>query len=139
MCQIFFMAESDLPTADADDEDRIMLGWAPRKTNSGRFTSARNGDNLTVPFECNFCVFGKMFDHVPNLGNERDVYVMGCICQIIFEGRQKWILAGCYFCICFVLSFRSPEGLMADLEGLVKFHDEESDDVVIPLLGRFKG
>jgi hypothetical protein len=55
------------------------------------------------------------------------------------EGHQKWILAGCYFCICFVLSFRSPEGLMTDHGALVKIHDEENDDVVIPLLGRFKG
>ena len=28
---------------------------------------------------------------------------------------------------------------MADLEGLVKFHDENDDHVIIPLLGRFKG
>lgn len=28
---------------------------------------------------------------------------------------------------------------MADLEGLLKFHDPTSDEVVIPLLGRFKG
>ena len=54
-------------------------------------------------------------------------------------GRQKWILAGGYFCICFVLSLRSPEGLMADLGGLITYHDEKSDEVVIPLLGRFKG
>jgi hypothetical protein len=56
-----------------------------------------------------------------------------------FEDRQKWILAGGYFSICFVLSLRSPEGLMADLEGLIKVDDEESNDVVIPLLGRSKG
>ena len=54
-------------------------------------------------------------------------------------GRQKWVLAGGYFCICFVLSLRSPEGLMADLEGLIKYHEDDSNDVVIPLLGRFKG
>jgi hypothetical protein len=53
--------------------------------------------------------------------------------------RQKWVLAGGYFCICFVLSLRSPEGLMADLEGLIEHHDESINEVVIPLLGRFKG
>ena len=28
---------------------------------------------------------------------------------------------------------------MADLEGLIKYHVEASEEVVIPLLGRFKG
>jgi hypothetical protein len=53
--------------------------------------------------------------------------------------RNKWILGGTYFCLCFVLSLRSPEGLMADLEGMIRFFDHESDEVVVPLLGRFKG
>jgi hypothetical protein len=53
--------------------------------------------------------------------------------------RHKWVMAGGYFCICFVLSLRSPEGLMADLEGLLKYHDPTSEEVVVPLLGRFKG
>jgi hypothetical protein len=296
------MAEGDQPIVEADDEDRLMSGWAPRKTDVGRFTSARNGDNLMVPFECDFCVFGKLFDHTPDKSNEKDRFAMACIRRIILDAfwsrarstvdantakareglalsrkmgmrgpaeapgplpktdhcgyevaiqivvssleagryskthkqwdtvrrfrssysnqvraarnananpivltdadgksyqrigrdacgslwfqrftmgcrkrmgqdwrpnqaisvslmqhllkktekqagrerldgteRHKWILAGGYFCICFVLSLRSPEGLMADLEGLIKYHVEESDEVVIPLLGRFKG
>ena len=52
---------------------------------------------------------------------------------------HKWVLAGAYFCICFVLSLRSPEGLMADVEGLIQFFPRESENVVVPLLGRFKG
>ena len=55
------------------------------------------------------------------------------------EDRHKWVMAGAYFCICFVLSLRSPEGLMADLEGLLRYHDPSSEEVVVPLLGRFKG
>jgi hypothetical protein len=55
------------------------------------------------------------------------------------DERHKWVMAGGYFCICFVLSLRSPEGLMADLEGLLRFHVPTSDEVVVPLLGRFKG
>jgi hypothetical protein len=59
--------------------------------------------------------------------------------SISVEDRHKWVMAGAYFCICFVLSFRSPEGLMADLKGLLKHRDPESDKVVVPLLGRFNG
>ncbi|KAI2501534.1 hypothetical protein MHU86_12911 [Fragilaria crotonensis] len=55
------------------------------------------------------------------------------------SARERWILAGTYFCICFVLSLRSPEGLMADLEGMNKYFEKETPEVVIPLLGRFKG
>ncbi|KAI2498992.1 hypothetical protein MHU86_15496 [Fragilaria crotonensis] len=295
------MAAGDQPIAEADDEDRIFSGWTPRKSDIGRFTSARNGDNLMVPFECDFCVFGKLFDHAPDISTKKDVFALACIRRIILDAfwsrarstvdantaktreglvlsrslgmkgaaeapgplpktdhcgyevaiqivvsslgagryskthkqwdtvrrfrsaysnqvraardantnplvltdadgksyqrighdacgslwfqrftlgcrkrmgqdwrpnqaislclmhqllekteeqakrslqvseRQRWILAGGYFCICFVLSLRSPEGLMADLEGLIKYHVEVTNEVVIPLLGRFKG
>ena len=53
--------------------------------------------------------------------------------------KHRWILGGGYFCFCFVLSLRSPEGLMNDLEGLIQFHNDACGDVIIPLLGRFKG
>ena len=53
--------------------------------------------------------------------------------------RERWILARTYFCICFVLSLRSPEGLMGDLEGAIKFFGRDAEEVVVPLLGRFKG
>jgi hypothetical protein len=32
-----------------------------------------------------------------------------------------------------------PRGLMADLEGLLRFYDQNSENIVIPLLGRVKG
>ncbi|KAI2494744.1 hypothetical protein MHU86_19781 [Fragilaria crotonensis] len=51
----------------------------------GRFTSARNGDNLMVPFECDFCVFGKLFDHTPDASNAKDAFAMACIRRIILD------------------------------------------------------
>lgn len=57
----------------------------------------------------------------------------------VIKERHKWVLAGGYFCVCFVLSLRSPEGLMADLEGLLQFYDQTSPNIVVPLLGRVKG
>jgi hypothetical protein len=53
--------------------------------------------------------------------------------------RHRWIMAGGYFCFCYVLSLRSSEGLLADLEGLIQYSDGNRSHVVIPLLGRFKG
>ena len=296
------MASGDQPRADDDDEDRLLSGWKPRKSDVGRFTSARNGDDLLVPFECDVCVFMKLFQREPDIeGNPKDSFAMGCIRRVILDafwsrarstvdaktskireglalslsmgmqgpyenpgplpthdhcgyevaiqmvasslgsgryaeshkqwdtirrfrscysnqiraareansnpvvladanGKQyqrigrdacgslwfyrftlgcrkrmgqdwrpnqaisielmhhllaktesrvrqavdvvtkhKWVLGGGYFALCFVLSLRSPEGLMTDLEGLLHFHDEAEDNVVIPLLGRFKG
>ena len=53
--------------------------------------------------------------------------------------REKWVIAGIYFCFYYVLSLRSPEGLMVDLPGLIEFSEKRVDCVVIPLLGQVKG
>ena len=80
------MASGDQPQVEADDEDRILSGWKPRKADVGRFTSARNGDDLLVPFECDTCVFGKLFHREPDIvGNEQDSFAMGCIRRIILD------------------------------------------------------
>ena len=79
------MAAGDQPTAEAGDEDRMLSGWAPRKSETGRFKSARAGDDLMVPFECDFCVFGKLFDHVQDPTCDKDVFAMGCIRRVILD------------------------------------------------------
>jgi hypothetical protein len=60
--------------------------------------------------------------------------------------RHRWIYAGTYFAISYVISLRGPEGLLLDLEGVRKhfnsqFGDDGSPDkhVVIALLGQVKG
>ena len=58
---------------------------------------------------------------------------------ITLDEHERWLLAGGYFCICYVLSLRSPEGLMVDLEGLFEFNPPGRSPKIIPLLGRVKG
>jgi hypothetical protein len=60
--------------------------------------------------------------------------------------RHRWIHAGTYFAISYVISLRGPEGLLLDLEGCRKhFNSRFGDDgdptkhVVIALLGAVKG
>jgi hypothetical protein len=53
--------------------------------------------------------------------------------------KFKWLMAGGYFCICYVVSLRSPEGLLCDLAGLIDYHSTTRDHVIIPLLGKVKG
>ena len=297
----FFVAHGDNPRVGSGDEDRLLSGWAPRKSEDSRFSRARDGDDLLVSFECDFCIFGKLFDHKPDPSNAKDKFALACIrrinldafwsrarstveantakmreglaisesmgmrgtpkppgplpsfdhvgyevaiqmvvsslgkgrysgshkqwdtirrfracfsnqvraaaeanslCLVLADnaggsyqrlamdpcgslwfqrfmlgcskrmgqdwrpnqaisveimklllekaeeraresdsalGRSRWVFAGTYFCICFVLSLRSPEGLMADLEGVIHFFDREPSEVVVALLGRFKG
>jgi hypothetical protein len=297
----FHIASDDVIPTAAGDEDRLISGWTRKRVDQQRFGVARNGDDLLVSFECDTCIFRKLYFRNADLRNNRDVFSLACIRRInldafwsraratvdsnaakVREGMRlssllglsgpyldpgplplddhcgyevalqmvacsleggrysesykqwdtirklrssfsnqvrasraanshtltladdrgtsyqrialdpcgslwfqrfmlgckkrmgqdwrpnqaisieivhellnrceqratrsmvrhevhRWVLAGAYFCVCFVLSLRSPEGLMADLEGLVKFLPRESDNVVIPLLGRFKG
>ena len=57
----------------------------------------------------------------------------------LFEDRERWVMVGCYFCFCFVVSLQSPEGLMTDLEGLTHYHNASDEFVIIPLRGQVKG
>ena len=53
--------------------------------------------------------------------------------------RTRWVMAGTYFCFCYVVSLRSSEGLMVDVSGLSEFGEATLEHVVIPLLGQVKG
>jgi hypothetical protein len=53
--------------------------------------------------------------------------------------RLGFVMAGAYFCFCYVVSLRSPNGLMADIPGLVQFGETSVDYFVTPLLGQVKG
>ena len=55
------------------------------------------------------------------------------------DDRYRWLMAGCYFCFCYVVSLRSSEGLMVDVEGIRDLGEASMDHVVIPLLGQVKG
>lgn len=55
------------------------------------------------------------------------------------DDKFKWIMAGGYFCVCFVVSLRSPEGLLCDLEGVLDHFDDSRSYVIIALLGKVKG
>ena len=57
------------------------------------------------------------------------------------EDAYFMVMAGAYFITCFILSLRGPEGLLLDLEGILKHGDAQShkDCVVIVLWGQVKG
>ena len=305
----FHVADSENLVMDEGDDNRLQSGWKGKRLDRHRYCVARDGDDLLVSFECDICVFSKVYQRLPDIDNDNDKFVMACIrrvnldafwsrarstvssntvrfremvrlsnklgfeppyydpgplpgydhcgyrvailmvakslqagkyssthnqwdtirkfrstfsnqirasrvsnestltladnkgsgyqritvdpcgslwfhrfmagCQkrmgqdwrpnraissqlmlalldateskIINAGnmsvdRDKWIMAGSYFCFCYVLSLRSPEGLMVDLNGLIEFNPtrvqeagEQRSFVIIPLLGQVKG
>jgi hypothetical protein len=297
----FFTADPDNLFSEEGDDDRLVSGWKPKSSDKGRYRQGRDGDDLLVAFECDYCVFRKVYERPPDESLEKDRFGMGCIRRILldsfwsrsrstvnsntyryreiirmsnalgfeapysspgplprhdhcgyklailmvakslepgrhsnthmqwdtirklrasysnqiraaavsnsttltlsdnkgsgyervtvdpcgslwfhrfmtgcknrmgqdcrpnraissalivellrltetrirdadsFEDRERWVMAGAYFCFCFVVSLRSPEGLMTDLEGLIRFENSSDEFVIIPLKGQVKG
>ena len=61
----FHVADLTNSNGEADDEDRVRSGWKPRKGDRTQFHTARDGDDLMVAFECNTCVFSKLYKRFP--------------------------------------------------------------------------
>ena len=59
--------------------------------------------------------------------------------SITNEMKARWVSAGTYFLICYVVSLRGPEGLLLDLKGLRDHFQEEKDYTTLALLGTVKG
>ena len=55
------------------------------------------------------------------------------------QDRLSLVMGGAYFCFCYVVLLRSPEGLMVDVPTLNEFGEMSNEQVVIPLLGQVKG
>ena len=76
------------------------------------------------------------------------VEIMGVLLRIVEQRvidattiaeKAKWLMAGGYFTVCYVVSLRSTEGLLVDLEALLEHFDDARGYMIIPLLGQVKG
>jgi hypothetical protein len=43
---------------------------------------ARDGDNLLMSIECDFCIFAKLFDHEPQTNCGKNQFAIACIWRI---------------------------------------------------------
>jgi hypothetical protein len=59
-----------------------MSGWIPRKSDFGKFAQARNGDDLMVSFECDLCIFHKLYARPPVPNDPTDQFSMACIRRV---------------------------------------------------------
>ncbi|KAL7573960.1 hypothetical protein ACA910_001968 [Epithemia clementina (nom. ined.)] len=48
--------------------------------------------------------------------------------------KMRWILATCYFVVCFVVALRGPEGMLLVLEGLRKHMNAKPDKIIVIVL-----
>jgi hypothetical protein len=71
--------------AEGDDGTRLVTGWKAKKSDVGRYRSARDGDDLMVAFECDFCIFEKVYERPPDLTSASDRLGMGCIRRVILD------------------------------------------------------
>ena len=63
---------------EMDDEEEPFSNVDHGKEDS-MFVTAREGDHLLCPFQCDVCHFINMKDREPNMENAQDVFTMRCI------------------------------------------------------------
>ena len=83
----FHIADLGDANGEGDDKDRITSGWKSRRCDALRYQAVWNGGDLMVSFECNVCVFSKLYNRLPftDVNNEKDAFAMAYICRIIFD------------------------------------------------------
>jgi len=64
---------------DEIDEPRLLSVWKGKVRGEDAFKRARAGDHLMVPFECDFCIFIKLKNHLPDPDSPSDQLLMACI------------------------------------------------------------
>ena len=70
----FFTADPDNLFSDEGDENRLVSGWKPKASDKCRYRQARDGDDLMVAFECDYCVFRKVYGRPPDISFELDKF-----------------------------------------------------------------
>jgi hypothetical protein len=83
----FHVADPESLFSEEGDEDRFLLaGWKLNESDRNQYSEARDGDDLLVSFECDFCVFIKLAGRVyTGASVPSDDYLMSCIRRVILD------------------------------------------------------
>jgi len=57
----------------------LQDAWAGKVRANDAFQHGRRGDHLVIPFECDFCIFVKLKNHLPRMNNPQDVLLFSAI------------------------------------------------------------
>ena len=93
----FHVADNENLYAPDGDDDRLTAGWKPKEGDRNRYSVARDGDDLMISFECDFCVFEKITGRMVVATSDRDRHLMGCIRRVIldaFWSRSRHTVTG---------------------------------------------
>ena len=61
------------------ENDRLVSSWDPPPQEENEYQTARNGDHLMAPFECDFCIFRKFKHREPMRDNNQDTLLLALI------------------------------------------------------------
>ena len=116
----FHVAVLNDNNGETDDEDRIKSGWKARKGDNLKFHTARDGDDLLVSFECDFCIFSKLYRRLSYEmeGSDTDEFAMACIRRVVldfFWSRAKSIVSFNTYLLRSTMRF--PSGLLGPVDG----------------------
>jgi hypothetical protein len=83
---ILFQIKSRVDEEAERDNDRLMqerltLAWGNKHRSADNYKVARDSDHLLVPFECNLCIFRKLKNRKPILGDQEDLLMLACVRQ----------------------------------------------------------
>ena len=83
----FHVADPENLFSEEGDEDRLQAGWRTKESDKRRYSEARDGDDLLIPFECDFCVFAKITGRPLVLENisAEDVFLSKCIRRVTLD------------------------------------------------------
>ena len=83
----FHVADPENLFSEEGDEDRLQAGWRTKESDKRRYSEARDGDDLLIPFECDFCVFAKITGRPLVLENisAEDVFLSKCIRRVSLD------------------------------------------------------
>ena len=57
---MFHISDEENLYVGEGDEDRLRSGWKPKPSDLRKYSEARDGDDLMISFECDFCIFTKI-------------------------------------------------------------------------------
>jgi hypothetical protein len=82
---MFHISDEENLYVGEGDEDRLRSGWKPKPSDLRKYSEARDGDDLMISFECDFCIFAKITNRLPVRLDSKDDLLMGCIRRIILD------------------------------------------------------
>ena len=78
------------------ESDRLVSSWDSLLQDEREYLTARNGDYLMAPFECDFCIFFKLKHRFPLENNSQDTLLLAMIrranLDVFWSSAEKTVI-----------------------------------------------